>query len=67
VVIVCANDHRKLTDMQLDQIAPGQAPAEGQAARIGHYLLGLADLYAMTAATLRKFGAPLIAEAPHDE
>jgi hypothetical protein len=36
-------------------------------AAIGHYLLGLADIHALTADTLRKFGAVLIAESRQDD
>jgi hypothetical protein len=63
VAVVCANDHRRLSDRQRDHLSPGQVRAEGQSARMGHYLLGLADLFAMTADTLREFGESLIADS----
>jgi hypothetical protein len=61
--IVCANCHRKLSDKQRDHVPPGRTQSDGQAARVGHYLLGLADLLALIVDTLRKFGARLIAES----
>ena len=61
--IVCANCHRKLSDKQRDHSHGGPTPVEGQSARMGHYLLGLADLLAMVVHTLRKFGALLISQS----
>jgi hypothetical protein len=64
--LVCANCHRKLTDKQRDHVPSARAQPNRQSARIGHYLLGLADLLAMIVNTLRKFGAQLIAESTRD-
>ncbi len=70
VVIVCANCHRKLSDQQRDHEAgctlagpTGPSGTGGQMETIGHYLLGLADLFAMLVETLRKFGTWLVSEA----
>lgn len=60
---VCANCHRKLSDKQRDHIPPGHAEPAGPLARIGNYLLGLADLLAMVVDALRSFGAWLIGQA----
>jgi hypothetical protein len=46
--------------MQLDHVPPGEGKPHGQLADIGHYLLGLADLFEMISKTLREFGAWLI-------
>jgi hypothetical protein len=62
VSIVCANCHRKLSDQQRDHVAAGAAEAEGLLAKIGHYLLGLADLLALAVKALREFGAWLIGQ-----
>jgi len=62
--IVCRNCHRKLSDKQRDQNAPVSAPnREDSLSRIGHYLLGLADLLAMIVEALRRFGNWLLGEA----
>lgn len=61
--IVCANCHRKLSDKQRDHSPAKPAHADVQSARMGHYLLGLADLLAMVVHALRKFGAMLISRA----
>ena len=60
--IVCRNCHRKLTDQQLDHVPPDVAEASREAAKVGHYLLGLCDLLAMVIETLGKFGKSLINE-----
>jgi hypothetical protein len=60
---VCANCHKKLSNKQHGHVS--QAPTEpmGQLAKIGYYLLGLADLFAMIVEALRKFGACLIRQS----
>jgi hypothetical protein len=63
VSIVCANCHRKLSDKQRDHVPLGRTQSDGQSARIGHYLLGLAALLVLIVETLRKFGTRLIAES----
>ena len=59
---LCLNDHAKVTDDQKDhpeKIAGEPHPLE----RIGRFLLGLADLLALTVKKLREFGTYLIEEA----
>ena len=63
VSIVCRNCHRKLTDLQLDHAPAGFTETSGDAATVGHYLLGLCDLLAMIIETLREFGKSLIGES----
>lgn len=53
--IVCRNCHKKLSDNQLDH-----PPVQEQDSIIGRYLIGLADLLAMIAERLKKFGLFLI-------
>lgn len=62
LAIVCRNCHRKLSDDQRDHPVdmPGQNP---MLATIGHFLMGLADLFRLLAATLVAFGKSLIDEA----
>ena len=58
-VIVCANCHRKLSDLQEDH--PGfDASAEPTLDRIGHFLLGLADLLEVVVEKLKEFAEILI-------
>jgi hypothetical protein len=40
---------------------------QGQLGRMGHYLLGLSDLFTLVAATLRTFGEWAISNVPNDE
>lgn len=67
VSIQCANCHRTLSEKQKDHVPPGPSQPSGQMARIGHYLLGLADMLAMIVAALKTFGAWLISEARRAE
>lgn len=62
LAIVCRNCHRKLSDDQRDHPIDmlGQNP---MLATIGHFLVGLADLFRLLAATLVDFGKSLIDEA----
>jgi len=62
LAIVCRNCHRKLSDDQRDHPVDllGQNP---MLATIGHYLIGLADLFRLLAETLVAFGKWLIDEA----
>jgi len=60
--LVCANCHRKLSDKQRDHAPRGLNEPVGQTGKIGHYLLGLADLFEMIVEALRRFGAWLIGE-----
>ena len=62
VAIACRNCHRKLSDDQFDHPeALGGSPTPLE--RIGHYLIGLAELFALLAQTLKKFGNALIETA----
>jgi len=58
--IVCANCHRKLSNKQRDHVRPGVTETAEPLSGIGHYLLGLADLFEMIVKALRKFAAWLI-------
>jgi hypothetical protein len=61
-VILCANCHREVTDDQKDH--PAFDPnADPLLARIGHFLLGLADLLGLVVGKLAEFGHELIALA----
>lgn len=63
VVIECANCHRTLSDQQRDHVPPRPVEHNNMMTTIGHYLLGLADMFAMIVETLREFGEWLISEA----
>lgn len=57
--IVCRNCHRKLSDLQCDHPAQiGDPPSLNE--HVGHFLLGLADLFALLIEMLREFGLALI-------
>jgi hypothetical protein len=62
LVIVCRNWHRKLSDMQKDHPQPASTPPD-PLERIGHFLLGLADLFALLVEKLHEFGQDLISRA----
>lgn len=59
LAIVCRNCHRKLSDMQKDHPEP-MGPSPDPFDCIGHFLLGLADLFALLVEKLREFGRDLI-------
>ncbi|MBY0612138.1 MAG: hypothetical protein K2P80_08130 [Beijerinckiaceae bacterium] len=61
-VIVCRNCHRKLSDKQKDHPGPASIPPD-PLDRMGHFLLGLADLFRMLVGRLEEFGRDLIARA----
>jgi hypothetical protein len=63
-VIVCRNDHRKLSDDQLDHAPRGQEESMGQLSTIGHFILGVCDLLVLVLQRLREFGHWLINESP---
>tara|TARA_B100000678_G_scaffold208294_1_gene175851 strand:- start:7391 stop:7753 length:363 start_codon:yes stop_codon:yes gene_type:complete len=64
-VIVCANCHRKLSDTQNDH--PGyDASSDPDLDRIGHFLLGLADLLEIIVEKLKEFAHLLIGLAEQD-
>jgi len=58
-VPVCRNCHRKLSDLQLDHPSAAGSPPD-RPVIIGHYLLGLADLFRLIAERLVEFGHALI-------
>lgn len=58
----CRNCHRKLSDTQKDH-PPKVAQAPSGLESIGHFLVGLADLFALIVEKLREFGRVLIASA----
>jgi hypothetical protein len=62
LAIVCRNCHRKLSDMQKDHPQQSNTPPD-PLERIGHVLLGLADLFAILVEKLREFGKDLISRA----
>jgi hypothetical protein len=63
VAILCATHHRMLTDMQLDHDLTQATLPKTDLAKIGYYLLGLADLLEKMVPTFREFGARLITES----
>ena len=60
--VLCRNCHRKASDDQKDHPKP-LASVPSTPERIGHFLLGLADLLVLLVDKLRTFGAELIARA----
>ena len=60
--IVCRNCHRKLSDDQRDHVMDRHGQDQ-TLATVGHYLMGLADLFKLMAATLAQLGATLIRQA----
>ena len=60
--IVCANCHKKLTDDQKDH-PPLDRDAEPMLDRIGHFMLGLADMLRLIVEKLIQFGNYLIERA----
>jgi hypothetical protein len=59
VVLVCANHHRILTDAQKDHLKT-ESNADDLLARIGNFLIGLADMLARILPRLYEFGEALI-------
>ena len=61
-VLICRNCHRKVSDDQKDR--PAFDPhADALLDRIGHFLLGLADLLRLVVQKLIEFGNALIGRA----
>lgn len=60
--LICCNCHRKLSDQQKDHPigTKGQDP---KPASLGHYLLGLSDLFELLADRFGEFGKHQIAQA----
>lgn len=66
VVCICANDHRRVTDDQKDH--PAFDPnADPLLDKIGHFLLGLADILRIIVTKLYEFGLALIVRASRIE
>jgi hypothetical protein len=64
-VILCRNHHRILSDDQKDHPQPiGPEPSLHE--RVGHFLKGLADLFALLVARLHEYGDALIAFAKRE-
>jgi 5-methylcytosine-specific restriction endonuclease McrA len=62
LVLLCRNCHRKVTDPQKDHPGKlGDPPRTNES--IGHYLLGIADLFMLIAEKLIEFGEYLIEQA----
>ena len=67
LVIICRNCHRGLSDGQKDHPSRQNDPPS-DAERIGHFLLGLADLFELLVKRLREFATKLFAiDAPSRE
>jgi len=62
VVLICANHHRILSYVQKDH-KETEPNADELLARIGNFLLGLADMLALILQRLYEFGEALIARA----
>jgi hypothetical protein len=62
VVLLCANDHRIVTDDQKDH-PPGVDGCDPFLLSVGNFLLGLADMFAIIIERLYEFGETLIARA----
>ncbi len=60
LVPVCRNCHRLLSDRQKDH-PPGNNRSASDPERIGHFLLGLADMFEMLVKRLREFAEKLFA------
>ena len=60
VSIVCRNCHRKLSDAQHDLPPEWLDESISEPARVGYYLLGLAEMLALTIETLRRFAHRLL-------
>lgn len=61
-VLICRNCHRKVSDDQKDHPA-FNSNADPLLDRIGHFLLGLADLLRLIVEKLTEFGNALIGKA----
>jgi hypothetical protein len=58
LVIVCRNCHRRLSDLQKDH-PPRQNDPPSDVERIGHFLMGLANLFELLVKRLREFATKL--------
>ena len=62
-VVVCRNCHRKLSDAQKDHPPRVGSTEPVLFEQVGHFLLGLADLFEMLIAKMREYGKLLIEAA----
>jgi hypothetical protein len=62
VVLICANHHRILTDAQKDH-PETELNSDEFLAKVGNFLLGLADMLELIIHCLYEFGEALIARA----
>ncbi len=62
-VVMCRNCHRKLSDSQKDHPPKVSEGEPSLLECVGHYLLGLADLFEMLVARFRELGRMLIGAA----
>jgi hypothetical protein len=60
-LILCANDHMRMSEEQRDH-PNSHAPADPFLDRVGHFLLGLADMLRVIVDALVDFGNQLIAQ-----
>lgn len=60
-VIYCRNCHRKQSDPAENAVAPTDPPLME---RVGHFLIGLAELFLALAERFRQYGAALLDGAP---
>jgi len=66
LVPVCRNCHRILSDWQKDHPpSKGNPPSDPE--RIGHFLLGLADMFELLMTRLREFAEKLFASDKHSQ
>jgi hypothetical protein len=64
LAIVCCNCHRLLSDAQKDHaLRPEDSPTDAE--RIGHFLMGLADLFELSVKRLREFATKLVTMGGH--
>ena len=63
--VVCRNCHRKVSDPQKDHPPALTSSQPLLLERVGHFLLGLADLLEMLVAVMRGYGGQLIEAAMH--
>jgi hypothetical protein len=66
LVPVCRNCHRLLSDAQKDH-PPRRDDPPSDAERIGHFLMGLADLFELLVKRLREFSTKLLAMGGHEQ
>jgi len=63
--VVCRNCHRRLSDPQKNHPSALTDSQPVLLERVGHFLLGLSDLFEMLANMMRMYGGQLIEAAMH--